>query len=291
MVRKRNSFGSARYWMKGHKLTMQRYLNEYYPVYDWDLIKNFLWDNPIQAKVILEDYCKSDELKFREITMLFISGKSKLIYIVGARGSGKTATAFYIAEYVHYETNRPIYYIAPSVNQKVLPQWIKFITSIGDAPNGCLAMVDETAIQYNAREFMKESHRDLTKLLVIARHKEMSIIFLTQHTALSDKNLTRLRDIIIWKKSNDYQMSEQSGKSVKENLFWQKVRNMMSPRTKSECLFEFPAMKRFIHFKHELPECWSNELSKSWQDAQVTSQAEKEGENKANKEKDWTDDI
>ena len=48
----------------------------------------------------------------------------------------------------------------------------------------------------------------------------------------------------------------------------------MAPRTKPECLFEYPSYKRFIHFRHGLPECWSENLSKSWKDAKVGAKKE-----------------
>jgi hypothetical protein len=51
---------------------------------------------------------------------------------------------------------------------------------------------------------------------------------------------------------------------------------MMSPRDKPECLFEYPAQRRFIHFSHGLPDCWSDALSRTWQDANLTKKQEAE---------------
>ena len=55
---------------------------------------------------------------------------------------------------------------------------------------------------------------------------------------------------------------------------------MMSPRAKNVCLFEYPTYRRFIHFNHNLPDCWSDELSKSWKDVQLNKK--KEGEFESN---------
>lgn len=263
---KRQSFGTAIHYLNGHSLTMKRYLQTFYPPYDWPVITQFFYDNSIQAKVILNDFMKTNDEKFEEVIKIFVTGKSKIVYIVGARGKGKTATAFMTAEETHKQTGRPVYYVAPSVsNSKALPYWCKISESIQKVPRGAFAIVDESAIQFNAREYMDRDNIDMTKLLVIARHKDIFLIFLTQDTELADTNIRRLRDIILWKPSNNYSLSERGNRQSREMRFWQKVRNMMAPRDKDQCLFEYPAEKRFIHFEHGLPECWSESLSKMWQ--------------------------
>lgn len=263
---KRQSFGTAYHYLNGHSLSFQRYLQTFYPPYDWRVIGNFFYQNPIQAKVILEDFQKSNDEKLEEMIRVFVYGKSKIVYIVGARNSGKTATAFMVAEETYKQIRRPIYYVAPTnTSQKALPYWCKLAESIQTVPRGSFAIVDESAIQFNAREYMQSENIDMTKLLVIARHKDIFLIFLTQDTELADTNIRRLRDIILWKKSNNYSLSERGNKQSREMRFWQKVRNMMAPREQSQCLFEYPSERRFIHFEHGLPECWSEALSKMWQ--------------------------
>ena len=216
--------------------------------------------------IVVSDFEKSNEAKLKEVVSLFLYGKSKIVYIVGARNSGKTATAFMFAETTHKETGRLIYYVAPTVGKEALPEWCKSIDSIKNVPNGSLAMIDEAALQYNAREFYDRENIDMTKLLAIARHKDLFLIFITQDTALADTNIKRLRDVILWKRANNYTMSEKGDRFSREQKFWQKVRNMMAPRTQDECLFEYPAQKRFINFKHGLPDCWTDDLSKIWGD-------------------------
>lgn len=274
MVIKRSSYGSALHYLDGRPATITRYLQRFYPPYDWHVIKKFFFDNPIQAKVILKDFSKSNDQKLRLVAQIFIMGKSKIVYIVGARDSGKTATAFMFAESVHYEIGRPIYYIAPPVKKEILPKWCRVVATIQEAPNGCFAIIDEASIQYHSREFYTKESIDMSKILAIARHKDIFLIFITQDTALADVNIRRLRDIVIWKRSNDYSLTERGSRYAKEQTFWKKVRSMMSPRDKPECLFEFPAQRRFIHFAHPLPECWTEELSKSWSDYQKTIKEE-----------------
>lgn len=275
MVIQRSSFGSAKHYLDGHSMTLKRYLQTFYPPYDWNIIKSFFIDNPIQAKHILNDFSKTNDTKLIEVSNIFINGKSKIVFIIGARGSGKTATAFMLGETVHKEIGRAIFYVSRDVDEKYLPKWIKKCNTIQDVPKGSFAIIDESAIQFNARRSMEKDNKQLGEELAIARHRDLFLIFITQHAAMTDANVDRLKDLVIWKRSNDYTFGVR-GTRTREGKFWSKVRNMMSPRDADECLFEYPAMRRFIHFKHELPECWTDELSKTWKDAQLTKKKEEE---------------
>jgi len=275
MTSKRHKTGSARHFLNGRSLTMQRYLGKFYTPYDWNEVKYFFNDNPIQARVILSDFAKSNEWKLNEVTRMFIGGKSKIVFVVGARGSGKTATTFMFAEMVHNQIGRPIFYVSEDVNENLLPSWMKMVGEVSHIPKGSFAIIDESAIQYSSRDALKDKNKLLGKELSIARHKEIFLIFITQHIAMSDINLDRLKDLVLWKKSNDYSFGTRDKKS-KAGKFWDKVRTMMAPRGKSEVLFEYPAYKRFIHFTHSLPECWSDSLSKTWRDADLVKKKEEE---------------
>ena len=273
MVIKRTSFGEAQHWLRGRKPTMDRYLSRFYTPYDWPLIKHFFMENPIQAKHILRDFSKTNDAKMREVAMIFISGKSKIIFIIGMRGGGKTATAFMFAEIVHREIQRPIFYVSGIVNKKALPDWMKVCESLNDVPRGSFAIIDESAIQFSSRRAMTKENKAMSDQLKIARHKDLFLIFITQHMASTDIEVERMKDSVLWKKSNDYSFAVRN-RRTQEGKFWDKVRNMMSPRAKEECLFEYPAQRRFIHFTHGLPDCWSDELSKTWRDAKLTNKKE-----------------
>jgi hypothetical protein len=266
MIHKKSSYGSAVYWINGHYLTLRRYLNDFYPIYDWNIIKHFFVKNPIQAKVILDDYNSTNESKQKKVMEIVREGKSKIIYICGGRGWGKSCLAFWIAEKIHYSQNPiPIYVVGEGVIKK-FPEWVKYKDRIQDVPNGVFVILDEASIRYNAREYFKEANILLGKMLAIARHKDLSIIFITQHINLMDINITRLRDMIIWKKMNSYYFGEKGGgRASRADKFWDKVRMNMAPRSKEETLLEYPAEKRFIHFRNEKPTFWTEEMSRSFE--------------------------
>jgi hypothetical protein len=275
---KRQSYGTAQHYMNGRRLTMSRYLNHFYPIYDWGIIGYFFNKNPIQSKIILDDYSKANDTKQEEVLNILMEGKSKIIYIVGARGWGKTCTCAWFCDGM-YKLNPKIkiYFVGEGV-KKIFPEWVSYADKIQDVPNGSFIVVDEASIRYSAREFYKEANIVLGKLMAIARHKELSVLFITQHVGLIDINITRLRDIIIWKKSNDYGLSErrsEGGRANKQKKFFDKIRMNMAPRKIDEVLFEYPAEKRFIHFTHNMPDWWNEEISKSFEKFSFAEKIEK----------------
>jgi len=264
MIKKRGGSGSAIHWLNGRFMALDRYLQRFYDIYDWDNVKRFFFENPIQARTIINDFLKTNEQKQNKVIDILMEGKSKIIYIVGGRGQGKTVLAFWIVEQIHLiDLLYPIYIVGEGII-KQFPAWINCCENIKDVPNGAFVILDEASIRYSAREFYKEANMLLGKLLAIARHKDLSIIFITQHTGLIDINILRLRDIILWKKMNSYSIGERTEKRTDE--FWGKVRTKMSPRAREETLFEYPAERRFINFSHSTSDFWNENMSTMFRD-------------------------
>jgi len=269
---KRKSTGSAIYWARGNKMLRDKYLHRYYPIHDWGIIKHFFKENPIQAKIILQDFRKTNEAKQREVLNILLHGKSKIVYIIGARGKGKTCTSAWLVSELYKLNNKiSIYFVGAGIRQMFPKEWAKYENKIQDVPNNSFIVLDEASIRYSAREFYKESNILLGKYLAIARHKGLTVIFITQHAGMIDINIRRLRDIVIWKPSNDYTFTEGKGKDSTLKKFYDKIRYNMAPRNIDEVLLEYPAEKRFIHFKHEKPLFWTEELSKAFSSFQFGS--------------------
>jgi len=126
--------------------------------------------------------------------------ESLIIAIAGKRGSGKSALGFRLLENIHARSGRHCY--ALGVPQKVLPNWITSIEKVEQVKNGGAVLVDEGAIEFSARESMSGRNRELTQLMAIARHKDLTLLLITQNTALIDKNVLRLCDAVVFKEGS-----------------------------------------------------------------------------------------
>jgi hypothetical protein len=222
-----------------------------------------------EFRIIVEDYARRLNSKIKELMSYLIFGKSKIMYIVGARDSGKTCFSFWLAEKIHEQRPKMgIAYVGIRINKEALPKWCKNFDSINDVPNGWLIILDELAVSYNARDHASVENKTLGQLLAIARHKDLSVLAITQDPNMGEINVWRLKDMVVYKMSNTYELPSRDSKNTrgasKILMFWAFIRNWMKPRRQEEALFEYQAKERIMLFEYDLPKCWTESLSKAF---------------------------
>jgi len=230
---------------------------------------NFMFKHLIFAKAIIEDDMLNNEQKIDELIDKIRFGKSKIICVVGSRGSGKTATALFLGEKAEEEGgHKRIYYVGEPEAKDIYPKYFVFLKSLDDIPNGAFALIDEAGIKYNARMFRTKDNMELTEKMVILRHKDITLVLLTQNLKLLDINIRRLADIIIYKMGSDYGMEKKGyGTSTTADNEKALIISRLKPRTKDESLVEYlsGAYSVYRKFNHPLPSFWNDELiSKSF---------------------------
>lgn len=186
-----------------------------------------------------------------------LKNSSLIVLITGKRGSGKTALGFKFLDLV--KEKRKTYYLG----RGKFPKFIKKVSDIKEVKNNSILLVDEAAIAYSSRSSMKQSNKVLGELMAIARHKNLSLIIITQNSAMIDLNVMRLSDTIIFKEPSLLQ-SRFERKSIldlfrKAEEQFKKIEN--SERKKHFYVLddEFEGILSF-----SLPEFWSDKISKSF---------------------------
>jgi len=145
------------------------------------------------------DPAHTEQGVFEHFTQNYLK-KSQVMLIFGKRGSGKSTLGFRLMENIRAETGRPGFVLG--VKQSLLPSWIDEVGSVDEVKNGGVILVDEGAIAFSARQSMKKGNVELGKLLAIARHKDLTLLFVTQNTGMIDKNVLNLTDVIIAKEGS-----------------------------------------------------------------------------------------
>lgn len=189
-----------------------------------------------------------------------LHNESLIVAVAGRRGSGKSVLGFRLLENINAKTKRPCF--ALGVKQSVLPSWITSIEDLSEVSNNGIVLVDEGAISFSSRKSMSKENKALSEILAIARHKDLTLFFITQNTGMLDKNVLNLCDVILLKEGSLLQ--EKMERSVMRDLY----------KTANDALKEIPAKDRKSYcyvFDAEfegivgvsLPSFWSTRVSKN----------------------------
>lgn len=186
--------------------------------------------------------------------------ESLILAVAGRRGSGKSVLGFRMLENIHAKTKRPCF--ALGVPQAVLPGWISEIEDVSGVKNKGVVLVDEGAIAFSSRESMSKNNRSLGDLLAIARHKDLSLLFITQNTGMIDKNVLNLCDTIVLKEGSLLQ--EKMERSVMKDLYKtanSHISKIPAKDRKSVCYVVDADFEGLLSAK--LPSFWSSKVSKN----------------------------
>ena len=141
-----------------------------------------------------------------------------------------------------------------------MPKCISSIDDVQTAPNGSIILVDEGAISFGARNSMKVKNKELTSLLAIARHKSLTLIFITQNTGLIDRNVLKLADTLFIKEGSLLQLQMERPEIKK---FYEKAKKHFDKLENKE-KFSYILDSDFEGIvEHTLPSFWSDSLSKN----------------------------
>ena len=180
--------------------------------------------------------------------------------ILGARGSGKTAIAIKTFENIYRKTSAKLYAIG--FKKEALPSWIEVVDSIDQIKNNAHVLIDEGGILFNSRESMSKPNKLLSDLMLIARHKNLSILFISQNSSNLEVNILRQADYLILKPS-----------SLLQKSFERKIIMKLYEETSADFKkFKDDKGLAYLHsddftgfISNSLPSFWNKEVSKSWE--------------------------
>jgi len=146
------------------------------------------------------DVVHGDKENFKKWEDKVFKSDSKIGVILGARGSGKTAFGIKFLENAHHKTKKKCF--ALGFNPDELPSWIKVVPDISKIENDSFVLIDEGGILFSARKAMSNANKLLSDLILISRHKNLNILFISQNSSNLDINILRQADFLILKPSS-----------------------------------------------------------------------------------------
>jgi hypothetical protein len=180
------------------------------------LIKGIVWIvagiyNLIRRKKV-EKFRESKRASYQEFKILenekgnfkswenSIAKSDSLIgVIIGARGTGKTAFGMKLLENLHAKTGKKCYSMGFKENE--LPSWIDNVSSPDEIGKDAFVLIDEGGVLFSSRNSMSNANKLLSQLILISRHKNLSILFISQNSSNLDVNIIRQADFLVLKPS------------------------------------------------------------------------------------------
>jgi len=187
------------------------------------------------------------------------NSESTIGIILGARGTGKSAIGLKLLENIHAKTSRPVYAIG--FHAKDIPSWINVVETPEEVENDSVVLIDESGITFSSRKSMSNANQLLSSLLLIARHKNISVMFITQNSSNLEVNVLRQADYLVLKPSSLMQKDFER-KKIKEVYEALETEFEQLKETKGLTYIHSDKYQGFI--TNELPSFWSTKVSKAF---------------------------
>jgi hypothetical protein len=129
-----------------------------------------------------------------------LNSESQIGIILGSRGSGKTAFGVRFLENVYAKKGKKCY--AMGFKEDEMPSWIEVIEDVSQVENNSFILIDEGGILFSSRRSMSKANKILSELIMISRHKNLSILFISQNSSNLEVNVLRQADFLALKKSS-----------------------------------------------------------------------------------------
>ena len=207
-------------------------------------------------KFSIEEVVSGD---FDSFEKRLISSDSTIGIILGARGSGKSAFGMRFLENMHSKTGKGCF--AMGFNKESLPRWISVVEKIEDLRNDSFVLIDEGGILFSSRESMSDANKLLSELLLIARHKNLSVLFISQNSANLEINAIRQADYLVLKPSSLLQKDFER-KKIKE--IYEGVQERFDKLKDKQGITYIYSTEFRGFITNSLPGFWSENVSKSF---------------------------
>lgn len=187
------------------------------------------------------------------------NNKSMIGIILGARGTGKSAIGMRFLENFMIKTDKKTY--ALGFKQNSLPNWIKVVKNIEEIENDSVILIDEGGIEFSSRKSMSNANKLLSELLLIARHKDLSVMFIAQNSSNLEINAIRQTDYLILKPSSLLQKDFER-KKIKQ--IYERVEKDFAELAEDPGLTYVYGSNYHGFISNSLPSFWSEKVSKGY---------------------------
>ena len=247
-------FGMAK-WMEKHENELRKWLDTNISFDDRENFIDRIFSNELllyATHMVVKQSRTANEDKIASI-LQELNDRTGLIYlIVGSKRSGKTSLLHILGENLKKRYGREVWWYGPPA---VIPKYMDGHTMDMDRiPPGSLVLIDEASVLFFSR-VRDEMSTDFIRRLPVIAHADKNYIFCSQSSAITDLNIARLADAIIFKTYSVLQQGTERF-SVSDQL------QFFMPNKVNEALY-FDNSK-IMTFTYPLPPWWTDTYSKPY---------------------------
>ncbi|MDD3840108.1 MAG: hypothetical protein PHP06_05985 [Clostridia bacterium] len=161
---------------------------------------DFIW-NPGLGKQVIKDWkdnTKSVEIHQQKLLRTIKKEETYVILLTGMGGSGKGSSAWWLLDQLREDFNIKVVLPVKS-DADALPEWAEPITNIMDMAAGDIVLYDEAGVRSSSRRSMSKENENSTAWLPVGRHSGAKVVYVTQFSAIADKNISRFTNVHISK--------------------------------------------------------------------------------------------
>ena len=125
-----------------------------------------------------------------------------VVLLMGQRGQGKTATAYWAVDRWHGLSKGRVtgaIYNAPRAIREGLPDWVLTPTSLTKLPHNSVVVIDEAQQVAHARRAASKENLVLANLVSLSRQRNQLLIVITHHSRKLDVMDVMEANRVIWK--------------------------------------------------------------------------------------------
>jgi len=214
----------------------------------------------IGAKYEVFKILKTEKGDFNEWEKDVFDSDSKIGVIIGARGQGKTAFGIKFLENIYAKKKKKCY--AMGFKREEMPLWINVIENIKYLGNNAFVLIDEGGILFSSRSSMSNANKLLSELILISRHKNLSILFISQNSSNLDVNILRQADFLVLKSSSLLQKDFE--RKIIQKIYDATEKDFEKFRDKKGLTYIYGNLFRgFV--TNPLPSFWGEKISKGFE--------------------------
>ncbi len=197
-----------------------------------------------------------------------------VLIITGHRGQGKSALAWWLADYMREKTNKSVAALGvPKLAQKLFPKrgfgrgGIKFVDKLEQVSKlkPSIVICDEAAFLAGARDGMSKNNKDWLKLIAICRHKDHLLVFVHQQSRQLDVQIMIDSDLVLMKRPTQLHLRGARSEFAPElKEAYEKFSRMRSDTRKKVYAVDYHYGKRAM-LNAEMPSWWSEKISRAYE--------------------------